>query len=84
MILWFCERGDFKKDGNKVFNRPCRDRTWCNGFKQKDGGFRLDIRNYIFTRRVLKQWNKLPRVGVDAPSLENFTIILDRALSNLV
>jgi len=34
--------------------------------------------------RLVKHWNKLPREGVDATSLESFKIRLDRALSNLM
>jgi len=32
---------------------------------------------------VVKPWNRLPRVLVDAPSLETFQARLDGALSNL-
>ncbi|KFW73726.1 hypothetical protein AS28_13367, partial [Pygoscelis adeliae] len=55
-----------------------------NGFKLKEGGFRLDIRKKFFTMRVVKHWNRLPREVVDAPSLEVFKARLDGALSNLV
>jgi len=34
--------------------------------------------------REVKQWNRLPREMVDAPSLETFKIRLDGALSNLI
>ena len=37
-----------------------------------------------FTVRVLKHWNRLPRVVVDAPSLETFKARLDKALGNLI
>ncbi|KFQ99914.1 hypothetical protein Y956_00652, partial [Nipponia nippon] len=52
-----------------------------NGFKLKEGRFRLDIRKKFFT---VKHWNRLPREVVDAPSLETFKIRLDGALSDLV
>ncbi|KFW62619.1 hypothetical protein AS28_03655, partial [Pygoscelis adeliae] len=55
-----------------------------NGFKLKEGGFRLDIRKKFFTMRVVRYWNRLPREVVDAPSLEVFKAGLDGALSNLV
>ncbi|KFQ11834.1 hypothetical protein N329_11025, partial [Haliaeetus albicilla] len=55
-----------------------------NGFKLKEGRFRLDIRKKFFTLRVVKHWHRLPREVVDAPSLEMFKVRLDGALSNLV
>ncbi|KFM08468.1 hypothetical protein AS27_08248, partial [Aptenodytes forsteri] len=55
-----------------------------NGFKLKEGRFRLDIRKKFFTMRVVRHWNRLPREVTDAPSLELFKARLDGALSNLV
>jgi len=73
----------YRKDGENIFSRACCDRTRSNGFKSREGRFRLDIRKKLFTIRVVKHWNRLPRV-MEAPSLEAFKARLDGALSNLV
>ncbi|KFR13649.1 hypothetical protein N306_06354, partial [Opisthocomus hoazin] len=55
-----------------------------NGFKLKEGRFRLDIRRKFFTMSVVKHWHWLPREAVDGPSLKLFKARLDEALSNLI
>ena len=54
-----------------------------NGFKVKEGRFRLDIRKKFFPVRVVRHWHRLPREAVAAPSLEGFKARLNGALSNL-
>ena len=70
--------------GRDSFIRECSDRMRDNGFKLKEGRFRLDIRKKFFTVRVVRHWNRLPREAVDAPTPEVFRARLDGALSNLV
>jgi len=74
-------KGDYRKDGDKLFSRACFNTTMGNGFKLKEGRFRVDIRKILFTMRVVKHWSRLPREFVDAPSLVTFKAKLDGALT---
>jgi len=59
-------KGAYKKDGDRLFSRACCNRTRGNGFKVKEGRFRLDIRKKFFTMWVVRHRKRLPRESVDA------------------
>jgi len=48
-------KGAYTKDEDRLFSRSCCDRTRGNGFKLKEGRFRLVISKKSFTVRVVKQ-----------------------------
>lgn len=73
-----------KKDGETLFTSTYNNRTKGNGFKLKEGRFRLVTIKTFLTMMMMTFWNRWPREILAVPSLQVFKDRRARTLSNLV
>ena len=76
------KRGGRQMDETRLFSVACSDRTRSNGQKFVHKKFCTNMWKNFFMVKVMKQWNRLPRVA-ESP-LEIFKTHLDIYLCDLL
>ena len=75
-------KGAYKQEGRQLFEQVDNNSTRGNGFKLKEGRFKLDIGGKFITVRVVRCCPE--RLWMPRPSLEVFKARLDGALGSPV
>ena len=73
-------KGAYKQEGSKLFERVDNSRTRGNGFKLKEGRFRLGCQGEVLYQESGEVLAQAAQRGCAWPSLEVFMARLDGAL----
>jgi len=84
IVLYNYLKGDCCKVGVGLFSQLISTRTGANGLKLHQSCFGLDIRKNVFTERVVRHWNRLPKEAGLPPFLEVFKRCVDMAFRSMV
>jgi len=63
----FSLEGAYKKTAEGFFTSAWSDRTWSNGFKLKEGRFRLDIKKTFFHYEGCEAWEHIVQRSCGCP-----------------
>lgn len=74
-----CLMGNYREDGTRLFSKASNEKTISKRDKSQEGKSQSYIRKKIFTMKMLRHWNKLPRDVMESQNSK-----LRKILSNLL